>query len=242
MSRYFAAVVFVLGTLSAAAQQDSTVSKKIAMQGTLPRSNDHFLIQVGYAGWAGAPDSIQTGGFSRSFNMYLMLDFPFKTNPHLSAAIGAGMGTDNIFFKNTAVAITSTNTTLAFPNLSAANHFKRYKLATAYAEAPVELRYTSKPDESRRSVKVALGVKVGTLLNAHTKGSTLENSAGNTVNDYKEKLYSKRYFNKTRISGTARLGFGHFTLFGNYQLTPLFREGVAPAIRPYTVGLTLSGL
>jgi hypothetical protein len=106
----------------------------------------------------------------------------------------------------------------------------------------VELRYSTKPDESRRSVKLALGVKIGLLLNAHTKGKILESRTGAVINDYKEKLFNKRYFNKQRLAATARAGFGHFTLFGSYQLTPLFKEGVAAEIRPYTIGLTLSGL
>ena len=40
------------------------------------------------------PDSIGTKGFSRTFNMYLMLDFPFRTNPHFSVALGPGFATD----------------------------------------------------------------------------------------------------------------------------------------------------
>ena len=171
--------------------------------GHLPRSGDHFLLQFGYTSWQGAPDSIATGGFPRTFNAYVMFDFPFKTNPHWSVAIGAGMATDNIYFDKGSVEITGTTTNLVFRNLTDTNSFKKYKLATAYAEAPVELRFRSKPDDDRRSVKVALGAKVGTLLAAHTKGKTLENKEGNTVNDYKVKEYSKRYFNSTRISLTG---------------------------------------
>lgn len=247
MRQIFVAALILLLSVAAKAQVDSTQQngnpqpKKITTQNNQPRSNDHFMLQLGYTGWSGAPDSIKTGGIPRSFNAYLMFDFPFKTNPHWSAALGAGIATDNMFFKKSSVAINGTTSNLVFQNLDSVDHFKKYKLGTAYAEAPVELRYSSNPDDNKNSVKVALGIKVGTLLNAHTKGRTLQNKAGQTVNDYKEKLFDKRYFNKQRISATARLGYGHFSLFGSYQLTPLFKEGAA-AIRPYTVGLTLSGL
>ena len=53
---------------------------------------------------------------------------------------------------------------------------------------------------------------------------------------------SKRFFNTTRIIGTARIGWGHFILYGSYQSHALFKEGVAAEIRPYSIGLTLSGL
>lgn len=257
MRRFFGALLFFAFSMSAMAQTDNTSSQtdstrtdnvqtnakpKAAKVASLPRSNDHLMLQLGYTGWAGAPDSIQTSGIPRTLNAYLMFDFPFKTNPHWSIGVGAGIATDNIYFKRREVVINGTTTNLVFQNLDSSNHFKKYKLGTAYAEAPLELRFSSNPDDNAKSVKLALGVKVGTLLNAHTKGKTLENKSGGTINDYKEKIVDKRYFNKQRLSATARVGYGHFTLFGSYQLTSLFKDGVAATIRPYTIGLTLSGL
>jgi hypothetical protein len=62
------------------------------------------------------------------------------------------------------------------------------------------------------------------------------------VNDYIEKQKSKRYFNSTRLSLTGRVGYGNFSLFTSYALTPVFREGVGPKMNTLSVGLTLSGL
>ena len=249
MRRIFVAASFLVFSMAAQAQNDSVQAqpqtpptKTTAAPGTALRSSDHFMMQLGYTTWQGAPDSIKTGGLPRTFNVYLMLDFPFKTNPHWSVAIGAGVASDNMYFEKGSVDIASTTSTLVFRNLDSTDHFKKYKLATTYAEAPVELRFSSKPNDNQRSLKAAIGVKVGTLINAHTKGNTLQNKADQTINDFKQKEFNKRFFNKTRLSATARVGFGHFTLFTSYQLTPLFREGLAPAIRPITFGLTLSGL
>src|SRR5215216_5188085 len=95
--------------------QDTTVVTR-----TAPATNvsiggyDHFLIQLGYAQWQGKPDSINTKGFSRSFNMYFMFAFPFKTNPHLSVAIGPGIATDHIFFDDTQIDIGGNTSTLSF--------------------------------------------------------------------------------------------------------------------------------
>ena len=36
------------------------------------RANDHFLMEFGYDGWAGAPDTLNISGFSRHFNFYVM--------------------------------------------------------------------------------------------------------------------------------------------------------------------------
>lgn len=206
------------------------------------RAADHFMLQVGVDNWGGAPDSISTKGFSRSFNAYFMFDFPFKTDPRFSVGIGAGVGTSNIFFDKQYVNIKATGESLPFTDVSQADHFKKFKLVTGYLEAPVELRFAFDPENIDGSWKLALGAKVGTLVNAHTKGKTLQNKDGQTINPYTQKETSKRFFNGTKIAGTFRVGYGNFSLFGQYQLTTLIKEGFGPEIRPYTIGLTFSGL
>ena len=247
MKKTFLAGFVLLIVFTAQAQVDSTapaVPKKTPRQ-TIDLSNragDHFLIQIGYDSWANKPDSINTKGFSRSLNMYLMFDFPFKTNPQFSVAIGAGIGSSNIFFEKMELDIAGSTSTLRFRNTADTNNFKKYKLVTAYLEAPIELRFTLDPLNPNKSFKVALGAKIGTLLNAHTKGKNLLNSAGNNINSYTKKENSKRYFNGNRIVATGRVGFGSFTLFGTYQINNFIKEGSGPDIKPYSIGLTISGL
>ncbi|OLY94459.1 Outer membrane protein beta-barrel domain-containing protein [Cnuella takakiae] len=241
MKKYLLTAVMLFASLWIFAQNDSTRPRSISTQ-ALPRANDHFMLQLGHTQWTGAPDSLQFGGLPRSFNMYFLFDFPFKTNPKLSTAIGAGIATDNVYFDKMSVDLTSSATNLAFRDVSDTNHFKKYKVATTYVEAPIELRFRSNPANDKKSFKAALGVKVGLLVGAHTKGKELQNRANNRIGDYTEKLESKRYFNNNRISFTGRIGYGNLGLFGSYSATPLFREGVAAQIRPLTIGITLSGL
>ena len=115
-------------------------------------------------------------------------------------------------------------------------------MTTAYLEAPIELRYRFNPDNDKKSVKLAVGVKVGTLLNAHIKGVELQNSNNQAINDYTLKESSKRFFSKQRLSVMGRVGYGPVSLFASYSVTPVFREGLGPAVRPLSIGLTLSGL
>ena len=85
-------------------------------------------------------------------------------------------------------------------------------------------------------------MKVGTMIDAHTRYKDLQSQSGGLLNAYVWKESSKRFFNSTRLAAQARIGYGHFSLFGTYQITALFKDGVAAVIRPYSVGLTLSGL
>lgn len=207
------------------------------------RSKDHLLIQVGIDNWAGKNDSINTSGLSRSFNMYLMFDFPFKTNPHLSVAIGAGIGSSNIYFKNTYIDIAGKQANrLSFNDVGGSDHFKKYKLLTTYVEAPVEFRYMMRPDAPKKSFKVAVGGKAGLLLGAGTKGKNLLDGSGNTKSNYIQKEKSKRYFNNTKFALIGRVGIGNFSLFGTYQVNQFIKEGFGPDVRPWSMGLTISGL
>jgi hypothetical protein len=234
--------MMVLLAATSFAQTDTLAKPKLKAAVSLPRSNDHLMLQLGYTTWQGKTDSMNTGGIPRSFNIHFLLDFPFKSSPNWSVAAGLGIGTDNVFFDKTIVGIKDQTARLRFVNVSDTNHFKRFKLTTAYAEVPLELRFNSGNEGNRQGFKAAIGVKVGALLNAHTKGSILQDKSGSTLNDYKVKEHSKRFFNSYRLAGTARVGYGHFSLFGTYAITPLFKEGLAPTVRPLTIGLTLSGL
>jgi len=234
----------VLSTLIVASifAQDEPKSEPKKKPSLASRANDHLLLQFGYTSWSNIPDSINTKGFPRSFNAYFLFDFPFKSNPQISIAIGAGVGTDVIFFDKTYVGIKDITPTLQFHDQSDTTHFKKNKLGTAYLEAPLELRFSSNPANPNKSFKVALGIKGGLLMGAHIKQKTQQSSTGATLNDYIEKQYSKRFFNSSRFSGTVRIGYGVFSVFGTYQINALFKEGLGPDVRPWTIGLTLSGL
>lgn len=233
------ALVFIC-SLTLFAQQKKDWRKEI-----LDRPSDHILLQLTSDRWLGAPDSISRhmAGLSRGLGISLMFDKPFKTDPHWSVAFGVGINGSSIFFKNMEVDIAATGTgKLPFKNLDSANRFKKYKLVTAYLEVPVELRYIFSPHKENKSWKAALGLKIGTLINAHTKGKTLQDRNGNTLNSYTEKVSKKSFFNSNRIVATARLGIGHFTLVGNYAISSLLKDGTGPDIKPLQIGLCISGL
>jgi len=209
------------------------------------RPGDHFLVQLTSDHWSGAPDSISNriGSLSRGLGISLMLDKPFKTDPHWSVAFGLGINASSMFFEKMSVDINAIGVSkLPFTNRDSLNHFKKYKLVTAYLEVPVELRYIFSPQKENKSWKAALGLKIGTLINAHTKGKTLQDKNGTTINSYTEKVSKKSFFNSNRVVATARVGIGHFTLVGNYSISSLLKDGVGADIHPFQVGLCISGL
>jgi hypothetical protein len=208
------------------------------------RTGDHFMMQLSSDHWLGAPDSIGSSikPLSRGFNAAIMLDKPFKNNPKLSVAFGIGISTSHVFFDNTEISISNNTRTLPFTNTDTVSHFQKYKLATAYAEIPLELRYFSNPTQTGKAVKIAIGVKIGTLVNAHTKGKNLLDKNDQPLREFTQKINSRTYFNTTRIAATFRAGYGNFFLFGSYNLTPVFKSQVTAEMSLLQAGIGITGL
>ena len=174
---------------------------------------------------------------------HFMFDFPFKTDPRLSVGAGLGIGSSNIFFHQQEVLVAAyTNTSLAFPDESGGNHFKKYKLVTTYLEAPVELRFAVDPEHMDKSWKFAVGVKIGLLMSAYTKGKDLQSPTGQTLGNYIEKESSKEFFNSPKLAGTLRVSKGFIGVFGQFQANTLIKASAGPSVFPFSFGVVLSGL
>jgi hypothetical protein len=197
-------------------------------------SRDFLVIGISYDGWASAPDSVQTKGLSRGFNIALMYDFPV-TKEHFSVALGLGFSSSNIFLDDQYIDMTNGESSAV--KFVSSDKFKKYKVATNYLEVPIEFRFRSVSDNANKGFKASIGAKVGMLVNAHTKG---KNSLGGEKNIIKEQ--NKRFFNPWRFAGTARIGYGNIALFGTVNLNPLFKDNTNLDIRPYSIGIALSGL
>ena len=246
MRKLFVIVLVIITAFPAFSQEVSTIqeSKKKKTFDLGNRAADHFMVQLAYNSWQGTPDSIKShiSGLQRSANVYIMLDKPFKANPRFSVAAGIGVGTGNIYFKKMIVDIGSTSTILPFRAVDSTDNYKKFKLSTAFLEVPLEFRFTADPSAPNKTFKAAIGLKVGTMIGAHTKAKGLRSATGTSINAKTVKESSKSYFNTTRLSATARVGYGNFSLFGAYSLTGLFKDGVAADIKGLQVGLTFSGL
>ena len=210
------------------------------------RPKDHLMLQVGYLNWLQKPDSIATAGFARTVNAYFSFDFPFKTDPRFSVGLGAGVGADNMFFDRNAgrnLNIVNSNGVTFAKNTGRDSviRYKSIKLATVYLEAPIEIRYMLDPANPNKSLKFAVGMKIGTMISATDKTRFTQDAAGNTAYTLKEK--DRKNFNTLRLAATARVGYGNFGLFAQYQLNDMIKEGQGPnQIRPFTIGITLTGL
>jgi Outer membrane protein beta-barrel domain len=200
-------------------------------------SKDYIMLQAGFHNWTlgtGA-NSIKLRQRGHDLAGYICYDFPLGKKSW-SFAPGVGLASSNIFLDSTVASLKDTFIYLKFIPDSI-NDFKRYKMSTTYLEFPFEFRYFGNTDNRNRGFKASLGLKIGTLINAHNKGvGSVKNSP------YREKETNKRYHEQWRIATTGRLGWGNFSIYGNYQLSNVFKTGNIQAITPYSIGICISGL
>lgn len=230
------ALVFTLPVMAQDAVNDNQKSDDKA-EVTKP-SRDFLMVELMYNGWLNAPDSIKTGGLGRGFNMYVCYDFPIgkKKETHFSFAAGLGISSSNVYLKDQEIVlddlVDSTSQARFIPE---SKNYKKYKLTTTYLEAPFELRFFGNKYNRNKGFKAAIGLRAGTLLGAGTKGKEVDTKIVYKVN-------SKRYIENWRFSTSLRLGWGNFNIIGTYNLTNLYKEGQGPAITPYAIGLSITGL
>jgi hypothetical protein len=237
---------FLAANISFAQQMNSSKKSGARVFNISDRPKDHFMLQLANVNWLQRPDSFAVKGLSRSVGVYFMFDMAFKTDPRFSIGVGAGVGSDHVYFDKGAGRdlVINSSQGVQFKKNEGANaniRYKGIKLHTAYLEAPLEFRFMHKPDQPHKSFKVALGMKIGTMITAVDKTRFEQDASGNS--SYNLKIKDRRNFNSLRMAATARIGYGVFGAFVQYQLNDFIREGQGPnQIRPLHIGITISGL
>lgn len=232
MKKLFFSLGLMVASLGVFAQDAKNAVANTAM-GAASHSKDFLVIQLGYVGLAGTGAGNINTGFNRQINIAFMYDFPLqKTN--FSLAAGLGIGSDHYQLKDMSLNLRSSS---SVPDFESSDNYSKFKLATTYLEIPLELRYRQVPENANKGFKVGLGLKVGNLLNAHTR--SVSNVNGSKLI---EKEATKRLFNTWRFAGTARVGLGNFAVYGTYALNGLFKDNGTYDVNAYSIGFMLSGL
>jgi hypothetical protein len=183
---------------------------------------------------------------SRTLNIYYYYDHQIGGS-NFSLHPGIGFGLERYKFSNdkTLGYIEGPNSPYDTLRMLPASSFvplassiKKTGLITNYIDVPLEVRFSSNPDDPGRSFKVSLGFKFGVLYDSFTKIKYREDSET-------KKLKDKQNFNLNpiRYGVLFRIGAGSFSAFANYTLSPLFKDGEGPdgaKINNFTVGLTLA--
>lgn len=207
-------------------------------QSSYTPSRDYFNFSLHYDGLAGETESIKLKGLNRGLSTHIMMDFPLKTS-QFSFAAGVGFSTHNYYFEDQRFSMQG-QTNVEFINLikPESDNYRKSKLSVNYAEVPLELRFFSNKQNRNVGFKASIGMKVGYLLDAHTK----EKVDINGVTITQKFKGSNDLFNQWRFAPTVKIGWGNFSIYGQYNVSQLFAPGTGPEVFPYSIGISISGL
>jgi hypothetical protein len=235
-------VLFSSLTFAAFAQTDLEPAKKKKGRPNLPGT---FAIDLGF-NFPSEKSGFNTNVFgSRTLNIYYYYDYRLG-NSNFSVHPGIGFGLERYKFSNdkTVGYVPGPNSNDVIEMIPAsdvipnASSLKKSGFITNYIDIPLEVRYSTNPDDPGRSFKMSLGFKFGVLYDSFTKLKYRED--GET-----KKLKDKQNYelNPIRYGALFRVGIGGFSLYANYTLSPLFQDKKGPEgaeINNFTAGLTLA--
>lgn len=159
--------------------------------------------------------------------------FPIYQN-YVKIKTGLGFAWNGYGLKNNVrPTIQDSSATYALNIPDSAMSFTKNKFRASYMTIPLLLEFNTNNDEDKAfhiSAGVIGGWNMGSLVRQKWQN-------GDDKADYKHK--GDYNVNPFTLDATARIGYGNFTLFAVYGLTPLFEKNKGPEVYPVTVGLQI---
>ncbi len=241
MIRKISLLIVFIALLSPAFSQEKPTKKTSAR----PDIPGMLTLEYGFNFALRAPKDFDPNFIgSTTFNLYYQYEMRlFKS--HFSFVPGIGFSFERYKFKDGRVLTNYPSyDSIKMETATAAGYtsLKKSKLITNYIEAPLEFQYSINPDDPAHSFKISVGGRIGYLFDSFSKVK---------YHEYQEnkKIKDKQNFNLSqfRYGLTSRISFGSFSIFGYYNLNPLFQKGKGPVnngvitdFNTFTVGLSLS--
>jgi Outer membrane protein beta-barrel domain len=209
-------LLFTLLTGAAVAQGTTVVTEKKKGRPDIPGT---FQLDLGF----NFPS--EKAGFNTSFfgsstvNIYYFYDMRIGKSK-FSIHPGIGFGLERYKFNNFKTLGYNATQDTVFMVPSQFSNLRKSKLITNYLDIPLEVRFSTRPDDPNRSFKISLGFKVGVLFDSYTKQKYSDDGE-------KKKVKDKQNFNlyPIRFGPYFRIGGGNLSVFAYYNMSPLFKNG-----------------
>lgn len=171
--------------------------------------------------------------YSRSFNLQLnIIERHFNIVRHnVKLVTGLGFDWHRYEFANPVTLVEDTSFTWGTLSTEPSIDFRKNRLRTTYLQVPLLLEFNSS-NNPRRTFHMAAGV-VGQFLIGRSVKQVYEEK---DVTSYR---VDRSSYNLAPFAVKAHVNFGYrgWTIFAEYGLTTLFKEGAGPALNPFAAGL-----
>jgi hypothetical protein len=182
-----------------------------------------------------APYRFMDLDYSSSYNLQLNpLQYNFHIfRNHLNLVTGLGIEWRRYSFDNPVMLNADTIFTHGIIDSSGQYNYRTNVLKSAMLQVPLLLEFNSgrKPG---RSFHLAAGV-IGQFLLSSKSKRVLERK-GEEITIIRKDNFN---LNPFQVKAHVSVGYSYFTVFGEYNLTPLFHYGRGPVNYPFTIGLRI---
>ncbi|MGZ4038851.1 MAG: GIN domain-containing protein, partial [Bacteroidia bacterium] len=173
--------------------------------------------------------------YSKCFNFQLNL---FQSNIHLyknyiNLVTGLGFTFNQYQFENKVKLNADSSFTWGKVDSSNTYTYKKDRLKTAYINVPLLLDFNTNANR-RKSVHISIGVVGGYLIGARTKEVLVKDGV-------KSKYTRNDNYNLAPLTANAyaSIGYKWITVYAEYQLNQMFKNGHGPELYPFSVGIRL---
>lgn len=200
--------------------------------GGRPDIKGDLFLDFGFNTLNNKPDELSTDFLpSRTFNIYYQTEINIGEATGFTFNPGIGVGTDKLAFRNDRTLFNNPTIGPESSRLLAIKDVYGEKISIStnnvslnYLDVPLEFRYHFRKNNYNKSIRVAIGGKVGYLLNAQTKIEfTDENGLTRKIKD--RQSYG---VNPWRYGVYTRMGFSGFNIWGYYGLNTVFQNNRGP--------------
>ncbi|MGO3688887.1 MAG: outer membrane beta-barrel protein [Psychroflexus halocasei] len=226
-SMYFFLLLLIISLPSLAQNKDEADNKVID---SLYRE-DQFYAGVAFNLMTEMPKGGNQSGFSGSFDLGFIRDFPLNKRRNLALGIGLGVSSSS-FGHNILISENSDGQDIVQP-IPQDIEYKNNRFSTHLVEMPIQLRWRSSTPEDYAFWRVYFGVKLGYIYYFKSKFEQDDLTIKQTQVDA---------LNRFRTAGFFSFGYNIVNIQIQYDLNPLFSGKVSNdtnkiGIKPLRIGL-----
>ncbi len=203
------------------------------------RPQDQFIFDAFIDNWLNTPDEIDLKFFNRGINVSLFFDYPLGYS-NFGIAPGISFSSHNMYsdhYYKYSPEIEGYD----FSKIDESLDYRNNKISLNYIDIPLEFRYrTRRTRDLPHTFRIAVGAKVGYLVQAHTKysGDIYVDNGNNDTRSIKMKEHKLNNIEDWRYGIIARIGYGHFNITTYYPLTGVFKDNTGKDMQPFSIGLS----
>lgn len=186
------------------------------------------LIDNGSFGLSPANDFLTYKKFKSSALSFDVLDYGYRVNSNFKVYLAAGVDWTMLRLKKDVTMLKNTATLSYEPEGEI--DFSKNRFSSFYVHVPLGFQFRTNENSRGKRLYFVAGPEVSFLINGKVKQVSAENG--------KQKFRDDYHFEKVRLGGTLRLGYGWIGLFGKYYFNDMFDSAPQEGLKNLSFGAT----